>query len=241
MTKARYDRKSTKVWTGPVRFSYPNLFETAKGMKGEDTGRYTVTLLVPKTDKETFVALSQAIEDLRTDKLGAKAVKGLKLPIKDGDTQADETGREETRGFWVVPCGSPNQPGIVDQAAKTILTKAERDAKARRAETDPKAAKEMEEISDLTDKHVYAGSWGRVTVNPYGWGQMFNGKVNPGGNGISFSLQNVQKLNTPEGMDDKAFSGKVEASSDFESTESEDNSVSGSTDEQYKRLMGISN
>ncbi|MGL5113608.1 MAG: ssDNA-binding protein [Flavobacterium sp.] len=226
--KARYDAIKNKVFTGAVRLSFPNLYETAKDTLGKDTGKYTLSMMIPKEDKLCYEALEAAIDHVLQEKFNGKAPKGLRLPIKDGDAEAERTGRDETKGCWVVSAGSPNQPGVVDQYAKDILTKEERDALERKAQVDPVAAKKLEDVSDLTDKDVYAGCWVRVTLNAFEWGL---NKKNPGGVGISFSLQNVQKV-----RDDESFSGRVKASKEFESIESEEDD--SDEEAQLARLTG---
>lgn len=226
--QAKYDKAKSKVWTGEVRLSFPSLYKTAVDQTGKDTGKYSLTMLVPKTDKLCYNALLSALNDTIETKYGSKIPKGLKLPIKDGDSEAERTGREETKGFWVVGCSNQNQPGVVDKFAKTILEKDSREALERKAETDPKSAEKLEkEISELTDADVYAGCWVRVTVNPFAWGP------NPGGIGISFSLQNVQKL-----RDDESFSGRAKATNDFDATEADSEEEYDDAEEKMKKLMG---
>ena len=227
--KARYDSVKNKVFTGAVRLSFPNLYETATDTLGNDTGKYTICMLIPKSDKLCYAALNEAIDHVIKEKFNGKTPKGLRLPIKDGDEQAEKSGRDETKDCWVVNAGSPNQPGVVDQYAKEILTKEERDALERKAQVDPIAAKKLEEISSLTDRDVYAGCWVRVTLNAFEWGLT---KKNPGGVGISFSLQNVQKV-----RDDESFSGRVKASKEFEALESEEED--SDEEAQLARLTGI--
>ncbi len=226
--KARYDSIKNKVFTGAVRLSFPSLYETAQDSKGNDTGKYNLTMLIPKSDKACYEALNEAIESVMKDVFAGKNTKALKLPFKDGDAEAERTGRDETKGCWVVSAGSPNQPGVVDQYAKDILTKEERDALVKKAQVDPNAAKKLEDVSELTDKDIYAGCWVRVTTNAYDWGVK---KKNPGGIGISFSLQNVQKV-----RDDESFSGRVKASKEFESIESEEDD--SDEEAQLARLTG---
>ena len=56
----------------------------------------------------------------------------------------------------------------------------------------------------------YAGCWARATVNAFAWEQ-------PGKAGVSFGLQNVQKL-----RDDVPFSARTKAEDDFEPVEGGD-------------------
>lgn len=65
--------------------------------------------------------------------------------------------------------------------------------------------RDLNEIMDA--KEVYAGCWGRATLTCYAYD-------NAGNRGVSFGLQNVQKV-----KDDKAFSGKKNAKDDFDKIE----------------------
>ena len=52
---------STKVVTGEVRFSYLHVFEPAK-VEGSDEEKYSVSLIIPKSDTKTIKAIEKAIE-----------------------------------------------------------------------------------------------------------------------------------------------------------------------------------
>ena len=56
----------TQVVTGEVRFSYVNLFEAKKFRDTDAEGKYSVTILVPKTDTRTVEAIKAATEKLTT-------------------------------------------------------------------------------------------------------------------------------------------------------------------------------
>lgn len=51
---------STKVITGKVRFSYANVWEP-KSINGGDE-KYSVSLIIPKSDKKTIADIKAAIE-----------------------------------------------------------------------------------------------------------------------------------------------------------------------------------
>ena len=44
---------TTKVVTGKVRFSYANVWEP-RAMEGSDRAKYSVSILIPKTDSATL-------------------------------------------------------------------------------------------------------------------------------------------------------------------------------------------
>jgi hypothetical protein len=66
----------------------------------------------------------------------------------------------------------------------------------------------------IDENEFYAGCYARAKVTAYGWSYM-------GKNGISFGLQNLQKIN-----DGEPFSGKVRAEDDFEALNTGSNNES---------------
>lgn len=61
-------------------------------------------------------------------------------------------------------------------------------------------------VAIINPEDFYAGCYARATVNPYAWTYM-------GKNGVSFGLQNIQKL-----ADGEPFSGRTNAEDDFDAT-----------------------
>ena len=111
---------TVKVVTGKVRLSYANLFEARSSEEGQEA-KYSVSLLIPKKDKATVEAIQKAIaEVIRTEKdakFGGKE-KGLKLPLRDGDTERDG---EEYAGHWFLNASSKTKPLILDEDKNPVL------------------------------------------------------------------------------------------------------------------------
>ena len=132
----------TKVITGKGRLSYAYVWEP-RVQDGQDA-KYSTSFLVPKTDKDTLKRLYDAIEAAKemgkSKKWGGKVPANLKLPLRDGDEEADERG-DAYRGHYFFNASSKDAPGIVDAQRNPILDKAE----------------------------VYSGCYTRVSVNlfPY--------------------------------------------------------------------------
>ena len=55
---------TTQITTGKVRFSYCNLFTPRAAQEGAQA-KYSVTLLIPKSDKATVAKIKTAIEARR--------------------------------------------------------------------------------------------------------------------------------------------------------------------------------
>ena len=91
--------------TGKVRFSYCNVFEP-RTIEGQDP-RYSVTLLIPKSDTETIQKISAAIAEATkegNDKVFGTTIVKPKTPIYDGDgtRPSGELFGEECKGCHVM-------------------------------------------------------------------------------------------------------------------------------------------
>jgi dienelactone hydrolase len=136
----------TKVTTGKVRLSYAFLFHprTQTDDNGnEQTPKYTVTLLIPKSDTATMsklrAAQKQALEDGKSSKFGGSIPKKWVDTIHDGDEEADLEKNPEYAGHFYVTVGNTRKPGIVDRDLQPIVD----------------------------DTEVYSGCYARVSVNAY--------------------------------------------------------------------------
>lgn len=139
---------STKVVTGVVRLSYANVWEPVS-INGSKP-KYSVSLIIPKDDKQTVDAINRAVENAIKDgaaKFGGKVPPrgSLKLPLRDGDTERDD---EAYKGSYFVNANSTTAPQIVDRQVQPILDRGE----------------------------IYSGRFARVSVNFYA----FNSNGNRG-------------------------------------------------------------
>lgn len=133
---------STKVVTGKVRFSYANVWEP-KSINGGDE-KYSVSLIIPKSDKKTIAEIKAAIEQAKKDgvsKFGGKVPASLKLPLRDGDV--DRADDEAYKDSYFVNANSKDRPGVVDKNVKAILDQNE----------------------------LYSGCYGRASVTFYAFNQ----------------------------------------------------------------------
>ena len=155
---------ATKVITGKVRFSFVNIFEPKEDASGGNP-KYSVTLLIPKSDTATLNKIKEAMTEARENfckRNGASA-----LPQKPNHTLHDGDGVRdsgdpygpECKGCYVITVSSKQKPVIVDSFRNPI--------------TDP--------------AEVYSGCYGRAAINFYGYNA--NGKK-----GISAGLLSIQKL-----------------------------------------------
>lgn len=118
------ENSKTKVVTGVVRFSYLNAWEP-KSINGSDE-KYSVSLIIPKTDKKTIAQIEDAVEAARQEgkaKFGGKIPANLKLPLRDGDL--DRSDDEAYKNSYFINANSKDRPGIVDKNVKPILDQSE--------------------------------------------------------------------------------------------------------------------
>ena len=132
-------KNPTKITTGKVRFSYAHVWEP-KAVEPGDEPKYSVCLLIPKSEKVTLAkikkATAAALENGR-EKFGGKIPKNYKDPLRDGDV--DKEDNEEYRDHYFINCSSKDKPQIVDSQISPILEKDE----------------------------FYSGCYGRASVNFY--------------------------------------------------------------------------
>src|SRR5574344_334374 len=116
----------TKVITGPnTRLSYFHGWEPVSINGGAE--KYSVSVLIPKSDKETLkaieVALDAAIEEGIAKFGGKKPNKAaIKLPLRDGDLERED---EAYKGHYFINANSKTAPQIVDKAVRPVLARTE--------------------------------------------------------------------------------------------------------------------
>ena len=163
----------TKVITGiKTRWSYANVWEP-KSING-GAPKYSVSLIIPKSDVKTVTALKNAIQaaydegqsKLKGSSKSVPALSSIKNPLRDGDLERpdDETYKDS----YFINANSATAPGIVDAARQPILEHSE----------------------------VYSGVYGRASINLYA----FNSN---GNKGIACGLNNLQKISDGEPLGGK--------------------------------------
>ena len=163
-----------KVITGKdTRWSYCNVWE-AKAING-GTPKFSVSLLIPKSDTVTVKKIKDAIEAAYRE--GEAKLKGngktvppltaIKTPLRDGD--AERPDDPAYAGHYFVNANSATAPGIVDADCQPILTRSE----------------------------VYSGVYGRASISFYA----FNSS---GNRGIACGLNNLQKIRDGEPLGGRA-------------------------------------
>ena len=158
----------TKVITGKnTRFSYLNVNEP-KAING-GTPKYSVSLIIPKSDKVTIAKINKAIKaayeegqnKLRGNGKSAPSLDMIKKPLRDGDKERPDD--EAYQNAYFINANSTTKPGVVDADNNIILDTSE----------------------------LYSGIYGRASINFYAF--------NTNGNkGIACGLNALQKLRDGE-------------------------------------------
>ena len=135
-----------KVVTGPeTRWSYANVWEPKSFGGGKP--RYSVCLIIPKSDTVTIEKIRQAVRAayeegqfrLRSSGKAVPALEDLHQPLRDGDRE--RPGDPAYTGCLFMNATSTVAPGIVDGNRRTILDHSE----------------------------VYSGVYGRASVSFYAY------------------------------------------------------------------------
>ena len=157
----------TKVVTGVCTFSYLNCWE-AKSING-GSEKYSVSLIIPKSDTRTVEKIKAAIKaayeegqgKLKGNGKSVPALDTMKTPLRDGDRERPDD--EAYKNSYFINANSTQKPGIVDGKLQHII--------------DP--------------EEVYSGVYGRASISFYAY--------NTNGNkGIACWLNNLQKLRDGE-------------------------------------------
>ena len=157
-----------KVISGPdTRWSYANVWDP-KSING-GTPKYSVSLIIPKSDTKTIAKIEAAIETaykegvakLKGNGKSVPALSVIKTPLRDGDMERPDDPAYANAYF--VNANVTSAPGILDADRNPILTRSE----------------------------VYSGVYGRASISFYA----FNSS---GNKGIACGLNNLQKIRDGE-------------------------------------------
>lgn len=111
----------TKFNTKRVRFSYPHLFQK------DQNDKYSVQLLIPKTDDVTMgklkAACKQVYLDHKTDVFKGLEFDEVNKPYHDGDGRKPKGGAygPEAKGMWVVNASTNSKISIVDRERNKVI------------------------------------------------------------------------------------------------------------------------
>lgn len=171
---SKLSQNKTKVITGEnTRWSYANVWDP-KAING-GTPKYSVSLIIPKTDTKTVEDVKSAIKaayeegesKLKGNAKTCPALEAIKNPLRDGDLERPDD--EAYKNAYFINANSPTAPGVVDINLQPIIERSE----------------------------VYSGVYGRASISFYA----FNSN---GNRGIACGLNNLQKIKDGEPLGGKA-------------------------------------
>ena len=138
---AEIKKDTTKVITGRVRFSYANVFKAVAASEDSEDKKYSVSIIIPKSDKKTIRRIKDAIavakEVGKSTKFNGKIPANLKDPLRDGDEDRPED--EAYANSYFINASSVTRPGVV--------------------------SRDLEPITD--EEEFYSGCYGRASINFY--------------------------------------------------------------------------
>ena len=148
-----------------------------KAPLGGGAPKYSVSLIIPKSDIATVAKIRAAIQaaydegqsKLKGSSRSVPPLEDLKIPLRDGDIE--RKGDAVYRNCWFINANSTTKPGVVD----------------------------ADRIPILDSSELYSGIIGRASISFYA----FNSN---GNRGIACGLNNLQKLadGTPLGSHSRA-------------------------------------
>lgn len=163
-----YQNIATKVLTGEVRLSYANLITPRASMQG-GVEKYSVTLLIPKTDSATIADINASIQAAYNEGVNKKwggAHPTARPIVHDGDglRPSGTPFGDECKGHWVMTASSQIKPQVVG----------------------------VDNINcELAPSDIYSGMYARVTINFYPYDAA-------GAKGVACGLGNVLKTRDGE-------------------------------------------
>lgn len=166
-----YQNIPTKVLTGEVRLSYEHLSQPhANPNQPGAEPKYSVTMLIPKTDVATKADIDASIK-AAYEKAVAEEWKGARPALRsaliyDGDGLRNDGSKfgPECAGHWVITASTKRKPQVVDMSNIRV---------------------------ELAPQDIYSGMYARVTLN------FFAFNVN-GNRGVGCGLGNVMKTRDGE-------------------------------------------
>lgn len=116
------EQNPTNITIGVGRFSYLRCFKP-EAMTEDGQKKYSVSFLIPKTDKKLIAKIEKAIEAAKEEgkekKWKGKIPPKLKVSFYDGDTERPED--ENYAGHMYLSCHSTTRPGVVNAQREPII------------------------------------------------------------------------------------------------------------------------
>jgi len=164
-----YQNDPMKILTGEVRLSFVNVITPRAAQQGGEA-KYSVTLLIPKSDAATKAdidaSMAAAAQDATAKVWNGARPAQIRVALHDGDgaRPSGEPFGPECKGHWVMTASTKIKPQVVG----------------------------IDNINaELSPSDIYSGMYGRVTVRFFGYS-------NSGNKGIGCGLGNILKTRDGE-------------------------------------------
>ena len=118
--------RSARINTPKARASYPHVFKATQ-FQGDGDPKYSLTMLVPKAEKE-FMGKLRVLQDAAIKELYPKnpPVNFERWGVADGDAPDDDGNVDETTaGQWIIKASNKSKPMAVDASGGQILDELE--------------------------------------------------------------------------------------------------------------------
>lgn len=164
-----YQNDAMKVLTGEARLSYVNVVTPRAAQQGGEP-KYSVTLLIPKSDVATKADIDASIQAAAQEAVskvwGGVRPPQIRVPIYDGDgvRPSGVPFGEECRGHWVITASTKLKPQVVGMDSINV---------------------------ELAPSDIYSGMYGRATIRFFGYS-------NSGNKGVGCGLGNIMKTRDGE-------------------------------------------
>lgn len=164
-----YQNDAMKVLTGEARLSYVNVVTPRAAQQGGEP-KYSVTLLIPKSDVATKADIDASIQAAAQEAVskvwGGVRPPQVRVPIYDGDgvRPSGVPFGEECRGHWVLTASTKMKPQVVGVDNINV---------------------------ELSPSDIYSGMYGRATIRFFGYS-------NSGNKGVGCGLGNIMKTRDGE-------------------------------------------
>jgi hypothetical protein len=191
---------TTEITLKNVRLAFMHLAQPHAAAEGAEP-KYSVTCIVPKSDKAAVDAIKAAATAAKEKKWGGQAPKGLRNPLRDGDEKDDEGNYlrgEEFRGSYYIS-GSSKKPVRVELGA---------------------------DRRPCPPEHMVSGYFGTVSLNLFGYEAAGNRGVAGG-----LNLVWITKRGEPLGKRVEIDTAGVQVEDDFETAAAKLQSAAAVDDE----------
>lgn len=104
-----------------VCMNFPVIIKPGTGPDGEGKEKYSMTVMVPKSDTETIARIEAAVDKAIEENIGTFGGKksGIRRPLRDGDEKKEDY--PEFDGYMFFSCSTIHRPKVFDMEKQEII------------------------------------------------------------------------------------------------------------------------